>query len=376
MTVVDSDPRFDMHFQGRLKQVFLYVTDECNIRCTQCYYKPALKKYPAEMPTWVAEALLRRFHELGAIKVSFLGGEPTLYGQAPPNKPLAYLVEAARTIGFEYVRVVTNGLFSPVLLEDARLKLLDEITFSLDGDVPEIHDALRGRRTFVRAVANLQTAVRMGYTVHITTCAHRGNIGRDRGGQRLLVRMIEWAQNLGIKSLNLHPLLRMGVARDKWTGDTDVDPLQWLEVYQEIANAVEAGKFRIPVRIPPRFATIEQFAVHHNYMGYCSVKSADRIDVHPNGHIHVCALHNETQISVSSFRAKNARVEIQWENARNECSEYLFLSAQNHPCAVISSPAPSLLPLCISFKPGQQEFIWNSVYRVNNAAPIRSDELC
>lgn len=96
MKVVESDPRFDRHFKGRLMQVFLYVTDECNIRCTQCYYKPSLKKYHAEMPTNVLLSLLRKFRELGAIKVSFLGGEPTLYGQADGNQPLPFLIHASR----------------------------------------------------------------------------------------------------------------------------------------------------------------------------------------------------------------------------------------------------------------------------------------
>src|SRR5258708_6320331 len=105
MKVVEADPRFDRRFTSRLMQVFLYVTDECNIRCTQCYYSPWLKKGHAEMPTSVALALLRKFRELGAIKVTLLGGEPTLYGQAPGNKPLSYLVRVAHQIGFEYVRM-------------------------------------------------------------------------------------------------------------------------------------------------------------------------------------------------------------------------------------------------------------------------------
>ena len=131
LRVVESDPRFDRRFDGRLMQVFLYVTDECNIRCTQCYYKPWLKKGHAEMPTNVALSLLQKFRELGAIKLSFLGGEPTLYGQADGNEPLPYLIEAARGIGFEYIRMVTNGLFDQTLLQDERLRGIDEITFSI-----------------------------------------------------------------------------------------------------------------------------------------------------------------------------------------------------------------------------------------------------
>lgn len=34
---IRTDPRFDQHFRN-LTQVFFYLTDECNLRCTQCYY--------------------------------------------------------------------------------------------------------------------------------------------------------------------------------------------------------------------------------------------------------------------------------------------------------------------------------------------------
>jgi MoaA/NifB/PqqE/SkfB family radical SAM enzyme len=203
MTIVESDPRFDRRFKGRLMQVFLYVTDECNLRCTQCFYKPSLKKSHAEMPTNVLLSLLRKFRELGAIKVSFLGGEPTLYGQAEGNQPLPFLIRASRDMGFEYIRIVTNGLFDENLLRDERLREGNEITFSMDGDTAEVHNALRGRKTFERALRNLQAAVRLGYTVHVTTCAHRGNIGRTQDGTLVLSRVIKWAAKLGVKSVNI-----------------------------------------------------------------------------------------------------------------------------------------------------------------------------
>lgn len=98
MLPVISDPQFDRHFEGRLMQVFIYVTDECNLRCTQCYYKPWLKTGHPEMPTDVLLTLLEKFRQLGAVKVSFLGGEPTLYGKATNNTPLPSIVRAAMTL--------------------------------------------------------------------------------------------------------------------------------------------------------------------------------------------------------------------------------------------------------------------------------------
>src|ERR1043166_8760271 len=74
------EPRFAEHFQN-LQQVFLYITDECNLSCVQCIYKPSIT-YQIERsikPETVRD-LLHVFRNLGAYKLTLLGGEPTLYG--------------------------------------------------------------------------------------------------------------------------------------------------------------------------------------------------------------------------------------------------------------------------------------------------------
>lgn len=362
MKRVESDPKFDARFNGRLIQIFLYVTDECNIRCTQCYYKPSLKKGHAELPTDTAIALLRKFRELGASKVTFLGGEPTLYGQAAGNESLPYLIDAARTLGFEYLRIVTNGLFDEDLLHDKLLREVDEITFSMDGDTPQIHDALRGRKTFERSLKTLRAAAHLGHTVHVTMCAHRGNIGRAEDGSLILSRAIKWAAQMGAKSFNIHPLFRMGVPRDTWTGETDINPDEWLSAYKEIQQSSRRGDYEIPVRIPIRFTTAAEFAEKPKFHGYCSVKMADRLDVHPSGQLHTCALHNGTPVSVATFDDHDDQIRIAWTEQGNEIDHDPFNSAHDHSCAVMKGFPNGLLPLCISLKPGQDEFAWNRMH--------------
>ena len=324
-------------------QIFLYVTDECNLRCTQCFYKPWLRKGHAEMPTAVALALLQKFRELGALKLSFLGGEPTLYGQAEGNKSLGYLARAAREMGFEYIRVVTNGTFDTKILEDDQLKQIDELSFSIDGDTPEIHNKLRGRRSYERSVAALQAAVEAGYAAHITMCAHRGNIGRAKNGEPLLSRAIKWAARLGARSFNLHPLFRMGVARDSWSGETDIDPSEWLSVYNDILTSIHQGEYGIPVRIPQRFVSANRPGVREGRYGYCSVKLADRLDVHPNGQMHICALHSGTSVSVASFDSGEEGLKIKWTMTDNELHRYPFFK-QASRLVPGASIAASMIP--------------------------------
>lgn len=356
-----ADAQFDSYYR-RLLQVFLYVTDECNLRCQQCYYMPWLKNGHAEMPTDVMIALLKKFRSLGAIKLSLLGGEPSLYGQHPGNEPIGYVVQAARELGFTYVRMVSNGMFTPAFLDDERLHGLDEITFSIDGDTAEIHDSLRGPKTFERSLSSVMRAIDRGFNVHITTCVHAGNIGVDSGGQLMLDRAIHWATGVGARLINFHPLFKMGIARDSWTGDGHILPEVWANAYALLRERIDAGQYSIPVRLPQRFISAEEFARDPRRYGFCPVKLAERIEVHPNGQIHSCALHNGTPVSMATFARENDdTVNIRWSSVRNELTEYPFDQESDHPCVVMQTDFGDRVPLCISFKPDQEEFIWKTV---------------
>ena len=59
-----------------VQQVFLYITDECNLRCEQCLYKPLLTS-GREIGYEIAVGLLDWLRSMGAVKLSLIGGEPT-----------------------------------------------------------------------------------------------------------------------------------------------------------------------------------------------------------------------------------------------------------------------------------------------------------
>lgn len=46
-----------------------------------------------------------------------MGGEPTLYEIKEKNKPLLELIKKSKELGYEYVRIDTNGQFNSDLLE-------------------------------------------------------------------------------------------------------------------------------------------------------------------------------------------------------------------------------------------------------------------
>lgn len=350
---ISTDLQFQNYFQG-LKQVFLYVTDDCGLVCRQCLYKPWLRK-DEEIDPAIAETLLAGFHELGAVKLSFLGGEPTDY------QPLPLLISYAKKLGYEYIRLDTNGQFGRELLEDPHFQRLDELTFSLDGDTAKINDRLRGAGAFEKCLANLKIAIKLGYDVDITCCVHRWNIGKDENGDYLLDRMIKFASSIGVQRINFHPLFRMGVPRDNWAGETDISPEEWIILYSTIRKNVEDGNYEIPVRIPQRFVPLHEFKQNPAYYGYCPVKMGERVLVHANGQIQICALMIGTPYSVARFGQEDGEISITWEKENNELEYGDFDPARPTPCTHQSQDFGDYIPLCISFKPQQDEFIWEKL---------------
>lgn len=354
------DQQFFDYFNGRVKQVFLYLIDKCNLDCEQCLYKPNNYFHLVNKEIQLSDAIgmITDMYELGARKLTLMGGEPTLYGKEDGNKPLLALICEAKKIGYEYIRIDTNGTFDPALLLTPEFQLIDEITFSLDGPTAEINDRIRGNGVFDKCTNNIREAIKLGYHCDITCCIHKGLIKRDTNGVLLLSRMIQFAESIGVRRINFHDLFKTGLPRDSWTGSLDISVDEWFEVWSEISTLVDSNYFGIPVRIPQCFTTPERFNDNSSYYGYCSAKLGERVLVHPDGIIRICSLLIGTPYGVAKYYNRR----IVWDDSpTNELNDQ-DLSSKT-PCTHQNkhNRMSPFVPLCVSFKPNQDEFIWQKI---------------
>jgi MoaA/NifB/PqqE/SkfB family radical SAM enzyme len=133
------------------RQLFLYVTQQCNIRCIMCYSLDTLER-GRDLTFEETIKVLRYFRNEGIQKLSLLGGEPTKYAQLPE------LIEGAAEIGYTFIRIATNGIFNRRLLDDPRVRILEVICFSIDGATPEVNDPIRNGGRLWITLRNLDYA--------------------------------------------------------------------------------------------------------------------------------------------------------------------------------------------------------------------------
>lgn len=346
------DERIKNYYNGHIKQVFVYLTSRCQLRCRQCLYKPLLSNDSTDLSFPVLIDLLEQFYEYGARKVSFLGGEPTIYHDVTHCMNFGDVVFKSKRIGYEYVRVDTNGQFASELLEQEQMILLDEITFSIDGHCAELNDAVRGNGTFAKCVRNIDRAVALGYNVQLTSCVHKISCPTAEVGIKNIHQMILFAQSKGVHTINFHPIIKVGIARDAWIDDTNIDPQIWAEVYRRITENVDNGLYKINVRLPMRFTERDTVIQNKSQYFYCPLKMGERALIMPNGQIKVCAFTIGTSACIGTFTDRT----ITFAKDNNEINQL-----RRHLDGVCYNQTTDgdLIPLCMSFKPHQNEFVWN-----------------
>jgi 12,18-didecarboxysiroheme deacetylase len=131
-------PSHLLQFSADKKPVVVWnCTRRCNLRCVHCYSQSENLKYPDELDTNEALAMLEDLAQFGVPVVLFSGGEPLM------RQDLLTLVEAAVAQNMRAV-ISTNGtLITPRQAERLRTANLSYVGVSLDG-LREVNDSFRG----------------------------------------------------------------------------------------------------------------------------------------------------------------------------------------------------------------------------------------
>lgn len=322
-----SDIEFDDFFQDRLQHVFLYITNRCDLRCEQCFYTTQLGN--TDMSLDHARAHLIRCYGLGARRLTLLGGEPTLYDIKNEWQGLANILHHASQIGYESIRLDTNGQFPAAFLDFVANFPTIDLSFSLDGNEDE-NDKLRGSGVFRKATHNLKKAIARN-NVSVTICVSSRNVKTIRKDVCELM-------DLGVNEINFHPLLLVGNHQDRSIGDSCLTPSEWLDAHSSLCDLAArhpSTNFRVPVRfLKPNDRLLGQ--------DYCSIRTRDRVHIQPNGDVRICPL------SVGGL-SKTGKIVGGSGALSTDRSETNELGTRR--CMVSTNASKGLVATCVSFKP-------------------------
>lgn len=184
------------------RTVHLHPLDLCNLACSHCYSasSPLKRTILALEPLLAA---LPRLRAEGYEVISLSGGEPLIYPHLPE------FLAAARAEGFR-IAAITNG-FRVSARHRALIDGIDQLAISFDG-LEARHNSMRGHpEAWARAVAGLRYLAEIGKPSAAAFTVTRESLSE-------VPDFIELCCSLGVRAVQLRPLVLAGRARDEASG--------------------------------------------------------------------------------------------------------------------------------------------------------------
>ena len=199
----------ETHSQHGLVNVYLHITDACNLSCRHCY---AISKNPQNASFMSVEdviSITNQAAKAGFRKLVITGGEPMMH------KHQAEILHDFAEIRWKIkpMQIVLRTNLAYALTEacmDQMLSATDEIVVSIDGDRVS-HDAQRGAGTYDRTLKNLRHLCNYPFTspdqIYIAATLTEAQI---KGPEGESVRKL--GDELGLRT-RIKPILPLGRGR-------------------------------------------------------------------------------------------------------------------------------------------------------------------
>lgn len=215
--------KFRIPIQGG--RVIWEITNECNYACSYCIFASTGKKPVGELDTEQIFSTLKALSQKGFTHLKFTGGEPFL------RPDMLAILQQANRLGF-HSDISTNASFlTPELVEQLALLNLDMIHVSLDGHNENIHEAVRGKKSFAPTLRGIQYLTQSSCYVRVGCVLHAYN-------EYHISDMIEFCHALGVNEVvfsMMEPVGRMRGKDSSLATSEKVDLIREIESYSSDA---------------------------------------------------------------------------------------------------------------------------------------------
>ena len=218
-----TERMLDRERAANVRKHWVRLVTACNSRCVFCLDTDTPRNvYLLEND--VRQELTRGREELNADKVILSGGEGSIHPK------FIDFVRYAKEIGYSRVQTVTNGyMFAKRDFYLAAVEAgLGEITFSLHGHTPELHDRLTGvEGAYHRLMKGMMRAVRDGRViVNVDVCINKQNVA-------YIDQIVALCLSVGVREFDLLHVIPQGAAFEN-RDDLFYDPVEHLPRLQKV----------------------------------------------------------------------------------------------------------------------------------------------
>lgn len=296
-----SDHKFERpEYKGRsgviaprkLEELWIYYTLACNLRCKHCLVS-AGQKLKKELSTAEFKKLVDDSIKLGVKRFYLTGGEPFI------KDDVFELIRYITKVKKRELIVLTNA----TLFDDNKIAALKKLTgpklilqVSLEGPNAAIHDKLRGKGSFDKAVDGIKKLMTIGVIPIVSTAISKYN-------EKEILKTSRYLKKLGIKEHNVLWMHAKGRGVDNMNelfvpSDDIANTMKKLKKeYKEqevIFDNVESLKIRVRTKRGRK----------NDLCNNCY----EKICVNSDGHVYPCAsLNGDKKFDAGSIRKKSLR---------------------------------------------------------------------
>lgn len=314
-----------------LTSVDVYVTSQCNRRCTYCFLPSDFFASGLRMSVDAFSDVVTWCVRYGVDEITFLGGESSLHPSFPE------MVSLASDRGLK-VRVVTNGArrFRRLLENgDIKTQSLSRVAVSLDTLDETVQDALRGHHAWRDAIDTIRLLRQHDVLFDI-------NVTGVRPALDGIDKLIDFADAEGCRRVNVHWPSSIGLGA-QLTAEQIPDRGEWEKLVRRIAERVETR--------PDFFVEIERgFLAEDDLLTGCALEDLSNLQILPDGRAYRCGLLVD-QVGMASLAMAGDQLRL----TRPSFGEELLRSAMPSGCDICPAVQADSRRACIYDKVSSAE---------------------
>lgn len=227
-SLVDSVTDLERERVAEERRHWVRINRACNNHCIFCLDSD-IQDGTMIRASEVQEEILAGL-EQGATRLILSGGEASIH----PD--FISLIRFGKQAGYRHVQTISNGRMFAYrrFVHHALQAGLDEVTFSMHGHTPELHDMLTGvGGSFLQTVAGIRNVV------STRRCIVSGDVVVNRHNVEHLRSILDLFLDLGVREFDVLMVVPFGRASPDEGADVLFDPTRTL---RSIRSALELGK--------------------------------------------------------------------------------------------------------------------------------------